>query len=329
MKMLRPEPSQAVAPRKHFPPGSTGAAIECYLHSLEFQAKKPRTQYCYRIALDLLRDGLGTIQFADVDVDIIDIYSEKIAQKHGAALADRHVFLLSNIWQVCRKHPEFKIKGMPKPTTDATKRYKVVRPHAPWDDAAEELFMETAPPNLQLAKLLLHFSAQRGGDCVKMKWTDFDGHGLTVLPEKTSGPGRNVANYHLCPEPLRLALLAAPRTAETILVSSWGKPFACADTLSQSIRAHLKKIGLAEDGVATISMHGLRKTAACDLAELGVGAAGIGAVTGQSHNTALYYAKAHNKRTVNAATVAKWNEDLAAKKAARVAAMRAQIRRVK
>ena len=47
--------------------------------------------------------------------------------------------------------------------------------------------MQLAPARLKLAKLLLQLSVQRGGDCVRMPIKDFDGNGLFVRPEKTSG----------------------------------------------------------------------------------------------------------------------------------------------
>jgi len=139
----------------------------------------------------------------------------------------------------------------------------VKAPHKPWTDAAQDLFMATAPGYLQLAKLLLHFSAQRGGDCVKMKWTDFDGAGLFVMPEKNSTGADLEPNYHLCPKPLLDALLerqAQGNLADTILTNFYGRPWATSESLSLSIRDHLIKIRLAKRGTKTISMHGLERT---------------------------------------------------------------------
>jgi hypothetical protein len=169
----RPAPS-AAKPKQlanvAFIGGTIGQAIEVYLASSTFKQNKVTTQHRYRISLDHMRDRIGTARLADLDIDGVDIYSEQLTNETGPASADFHVSLLHNIWQVCRKFPEFGIKNRPDPTRDAEQRYtKVKRPHKPWNDEAQDRFMETAPETLKLAKLLLHFSAQRGGDCVKMK----------------------------------------------------------------------------------------------------------------------------------------------------------------
>jgi integrase len=241
--------------------------------------------------------------------------------------------MLANLWKVCRKYPEFGIKGKPSPTVDAIKRYKVKAPHRPWSDEQQALFMETAPPTLKLAKLLLHFSAQRGGDCVRLRWADFDGQGLFVMPEKTSDGDDIEPNYHLCPRPLLDALLARQaqgNSAETILTNAYGRPWASSESLSLSIRDHLIKIGLARRGTKTISMHGLRKNAASEVGALLLGSAGIKSVTGhKSDQMAEYYAKHADKIALNRKVVERWNEALAAKGDRRVARRRAALRTVK
>jgi integrase len=196
-------------------------------------------------------------------------------------------------------------------TINAEKRYTTKRKHRPWPRELQERFMEAAPDHLKLAKLLLHFSAQRGGDCIKMKWTDFDGVGIVVRPEKTHGEVDAEPIYLKCPKPLREALLAAPRTAETILVNAWGKPFGQQSTLSHAIRRELIRLGITKPGERTFVMHGLRKTAASDVASLGVGAAGIKSVT--THRTdaeANEYAAWADKRRVNAMVVDLWDAEL-------------------
>jgi integrase len=185
---------------------------------------------------------------------------------------------------------------------------------------------------LQLAKLLLHFSGQRGGDAVKMKWTDFDGEGLFVLPEKTDD-GSEEPSYGRCPKPLLDALHARQAKgdlAETILTNSRGEPWAHSRSLSLAIRRHLIKIGLAETGTKTISMHGLRKTAASDVSSLLVGTAGIKSVTHQKSDAmASYYAKHADAIAMNRMVVEKWDEAIAAKAERRAAERRASLRRVK
>jgi integrase len=312
--------------------GTVGKAIETYLDSSSFRENiKVSSQHKYRRVLDEMRDLIGATLLADLDLDAVNIYSEGLSKNNGPSVADFHVSLLSNIWQECRKYPQFGIRNIPNPTRDAERRYKVKHAHQPWTDEAQEKFMATAPETLKLAKLLLHFSAQRGGDCVKMKWSDFDGRGITVVPEK--GGEMELGNYHRCPKPLLDALNRAHKRrgdAETILVNSWGKPWKNANTLGKAIRVQLVRCGLAKPGVKTFVMHGLRKNAASEVGSLLLGTAGIKSVTGhKSNEMAEYYAKHAEQRAINAKTVAAWDEALEQKAAARVRARRAKLRSVK
>jgi integrase len=336
---IRPAKEAAPAPaasrvnvRIGFLPDTLGAAIEKYLGSTAFEAQSDGTKYQYHRTADELRERLGTGKLADLDTDAVDIHTEQVAKDAGASTADRHLRMLSLVWKTCRKYPQFKIKGRSNPTIDAERRYSVQQKHRPWPRDVQDRFMESAPEHLRIAKLLLHFSAQRGGDCVKMKWTDFDGRGLTVRPEKTHGQVEAEPNYHLCPRPLREALLAAPRTAETILVTAHGRPYGSANVLSHAIRRELVKLGLAKLGERTFVMHGLRKTAASDVGSLGVGAAGVKSVGGwRTDHEANYYAQHADKRRVNALVIEQWDAELTRQEAAaaEVEARRARIRRVK
>jgi len=309
--------------------GTLGAAITRYKTSTTYEQIKPGTKLAYERSLEDLNAHIGAGLLADLDVDVIDIHTEEIAKAKGLSVADRHVRLISSIWQEVKKYPEFGIKGKGNPADDAKLRYKVRQPHRPWNDAEQTRFMQTAPEYLQLGKLLLHFGAQRGGDCVKMLWTQFDGKGIWVTPEKSDANPDPLPNYHLCPKPLLEALNAAPRVAETILTNSRGEPWRHSMGLSHAIRNHLIKVGLAKRGARSITMHGLRKNAASEVGELLVGTAGIKTVTGhRSNDMAEYYAQHASRRAMNEAVVAKWNDAIEAKvKATR--RMAAGIRRVK
>jgi integrase len=333
LKSLDKQPAPAPKPRVLRPvqhSGTIGAAITRYKTSTAYAAKKTATKYCYEKSLTVLGDSLGDGLLCDLDTDAIDIHTEDIAKQFGYSVADRQVRLISSVWQACKKYPEFGIKGKANPADDAELRYKVKRPSVPWTEAQQATFMQTAPEYLRLAKLLLHFSAQRGGDCAKMLWSQFDGKGLWVTPEKSDANPNPLPNYHKCPKPLLDALNAAPRAAETILTNSRGQPWACGGmAISHAIRNHLIKIGLAKRGQRTISMHGLRKNAASEVAQLLVGTAGVKTVTGHRSNAmAEFYAQHANTVTMNEAVVRKWDEALEAQDGA-VRRRRAGIRRVK
>jgi integrase len=310
-------------------PDSIAAAIGVYLASTKFAGLRPSTRARIMRHCEALRDRLGTARLRDLDVDAVDIYSEQIARKQGGSVADRHVHVLSSIWQAARKHPAFGIKKISNPTVEAESHYKVQREHRPWPIELQDKFMATAPANLQLAKLLLHFSVQRGGDCVRLRWSDYDGRGLFVRQEKTGGERDAEANYLLCPVPLRAALDEALQSrpgagpADTILVNEYGRPYTAAATLSKAIKRHLVRIGAAKKGERSFVMHGLRKTGAVDAVMAGAGVAGLKSFGWKSDSQALYYARGVDKRQQNEQTIDLWNAAIERQ------GRRSQIRRVK
>jgi hypothetical protein len=333
--------------RVAFVGGTVGNAISKYLASPEFGELRKSSQYTYRKALDVVRDKIGTALLADFDLDMVNGYSAELAIKQkvervirgklkmvwqgGPSTADLHIDLLSNIWQVCRPLAEFGIKSIPNPTLDATRRYKKAKnPAKPCNEEQQDKFMETAPDYLQLGHLMLKYFGQRGGDCVKVKWTDFDGKGILVAPEK----GDDLEpDYCELPKLLLDAVRRARKTradAPTILVNHWGKSWTSGNSLSQAIRIHLIKIGLAKRFTKTISMHGLRKNAAILAAETDLGTAGIKALTlHKSDGMALYYAKKAERRRLQAKVVARIDEMEAEKAATKTGRKRANIRRIK
>jgi integrase len=321
--------------RMKFLPGTLGAAIEQYLDSAAYDRLAPSSKVQYLQTLKQLRARLGAGRLTDLDPDAVDIYTDQLAKECGASVADRHMRMISKIWQVCRKFPEFNLKGKFNPTLNTDTHYTVKQRHRPWPRAVQDRFTAGAPDHLKLAKLLLHFSAQRGGDCVRLRWADYDGKGLSVRPRKTHGEVDPLPNYHLCPKPLREALNAAPRIADTILVNAHGKPYANANVLSHAIKRELVRLGLAKEGERTFVMHGLRKTAASDVGSLWVGAAGIKSVGGwRTDDEANYYAQDPDQRRINEMVVRQWDaelerEEATARRATAVKKRRAGIRAVK
>ena len=127
--------------------------------------------------------------------------------------------------------PQFDIKKRMNPAIDAVRRYKVKEPAS---RGPRRLRISSCGPRqrIKLAKLLL-ISARNAAAIASMKWSDFDGRGLFVVPEKDSG-GVFEPNYHLCPKPLLDALptrQAEGGLADTILTTMKGTPWASASNL--------------------------------------------------------------------------------------------------
>jgi integrase len=312
---------------------TVAAAIAVFLDSAVFDRLSPTTQQGYRYTCAELNDKLGPARLCDVDESVVERLMDSLAKKHGRSVADRHMRMLNFIWKACRKFPAFGIRGLPNPTREVDKHYlKPAAPHRPWPVAVQEAFMANAKPHLQLAKLLLHFSLQRGCDAVRLTWADYDGVGLMVRQQKTHGERESLANYHHLPYPLRQALDAARPAvlSGTILRNEHGEPYANPGVLSHALKRELVRLGLAAHGEKTWTMHGLRKTGASEAATAGIGRDGIKSLGGwKTDSEAAYYARHGDTRRTNAAAVEAWDDELRRAADAPAAARRAAFKVVK
>lgn len=116
-------------------------------------------------------------------------------------------------------------------------------------------------------------TGQRLGDCIKMRWTDFDGEYVTVVQEKT---GTKIEIF--CPSRLREYLRKLPKQGSYILPRSLHAPMQ-KRAVQKSVEDIRSKIGVME-GSRRLVPHGWRYTAVKQLADAGVSDADIQAVTG-------------------------------------------------
>lgn len=311
-------------PITKFSNGTIARAVELYLASKKFESHKPSTQRIYRGELDRIKAKIGDGLLRDLDRDAVEDFVEHIYNANGSAsMADLNVTVINNVWNEVRKNEQFDVRKLSNPTIEIDRKHKErhKKPHLAWNDDVQEKFEDTAPECLALAGHVLHFSVQRGGDAVRMKWIDYDGKGIKVWPQKTTAKGAVLdPQYHLLPAPLIRLLDEAKKTATaaTILVNRWGKPWTNANGLSQAIRRHLVKVGVRKKGVKGPGMHGLRHSGGSEVAALpGVGVKGIMSLGWKSPKQAMHYAAQADKARINAQTIAAWNAELEAKEKAR------------
>lgn len=340
--------------------GTVGQAILVYKRSAHYtQEIRASSRAMYEIALADMNERIGGTALADfADVDAIDAYAEEVSiiqwkmkpvrgtmkrvKTGGRSTAGRHIILLAEVWRACRRYPEFGIKKIPNPFREAERPYKKAKhPALPWSETEQDKFTAYSPSYLVLGFMMLKFFGQRGSDAVKVQWTEFVERrndfidppqmrwGILVAPQK----GDDLEPEFLeLPQVLVTAILEArkERTADTILVNRWGKPWASAQTLSQSIRLQLIKLGLAARFTKTISMHGLRKNAAIMAADTDFGVDGIKTVTlHRSDDMANYYAAKRNKEKLRSKVIARINEMQEQERTERIERRRAALHRVK
>jgi integrase len=284
------------AQRPKWLPGSVGSVVGKYLKSNQHAALADGTRKAYRRALEAIRGNIGHRVLVRLDCDDIDFYCTQIANEKGAASADLHRHLISTLWKFSKGLRECRRKGRSNPTTSANKHYKVKSPHKPWPVSVQRTFLQAANPTLKLAFHLLLYTGQRRADVVAMKWCDFDGKKIHIAQQKTA----ETVSIHLHRR-LRELLQATPRIGEHVLTNRWGKP-CTPGALTTAVKRTLKEIC-----APNYTLHGLRKSAAVTLAELGCSELEIMAVLGhKTSKMALHYCREANKAKLNERAIRAW-----------------------
>ncbi|MFN3315085.1 MAG: tyrosine-type recombinase/integrase, partial [Hyphomonas sp.] len=143
-------------------------------------------------------------------------------------------------------------------------------------------------------RLILSFgprTGQRIGDCVAMRWEDFDGDFMRVVQQKT---GTHL--WVFCPERLRSYLAGMDGAGARMLALNASRPQG-KRAVQKAVEDVREKIGARTGGARPVP-HGWRYTAARQLAEAGCSDAEIQAVTGHRTLTIVqkYLGQADGKR---------------------------------
>jgi integrase len=312
-------------------PGSLGWFGQKYLASDVFNPESKKafsagTRYNYEKTLGLTMKRLGGGMLHDIDQEVVEVFSAEVAREHGDSAGDDQIAMISNLWKFAKGFPEFKRKGKLNPTMGIERHYKHDgEGHLAWPDHIIEQFDADCPAHLQFVRMGLHYTGQRGGDVVAMKWTDFDGKRIYVVQEKT---GKKL--WLNCPKPLLAALKREQRKTnrEYIFHHAYDAPFANAQTLSHAIKNRLREVGIK---VGTkkqkgYTMHGLRKNAGSELAEAGAEVAEIMAVLGhKTHTMALFYWQQARQELMNESAGEKWDAAIEKNAAKKIAKKRAAL----
>ena len=258
-------------------PGSFAALVRDYTNSAEFRGNlKPRTQSAYRYDLDVLSRTLGQHQAADIKVNHVLDIRDAYASTPGKANTLIRTMSAMYQWGMVRRGLKVNPANLKAYNVKALK----IGEHRPWSPDSLAKYRAGGLPHLVLAMELAIWTGQRQGDLIKMTWADIGERVMKVVQEKTS---KEV--WLPISQPLATVLAAAPRAAETILVSSRGEPWARSNVLAQAIGHDLARLGIKE------RFHGLRKSTAVVLAEAGCSTKQISAITGQSDQMVSHYSK--------------------------------------
>lgn len=153
--------------------------------------------------------------------------------------------------------------------------------HEPWPANVLEQALSAASPMTRLAIVLGLTTGCRIGDAVRIQHKWLEGGVLEYTASK------NKTDVAIPVHPLLTTEIAKlERKAVTVLYDRSGKPFSSRKTLSERIRDLMKSIGAEE-----YSFHGLRKNAACYLAEMGMSDSDIGSMLAMTSQTVRHYTK--------------------------------------
>jgi len=254
--------------------GSLAALVAAYRASPEYRLiPSAATRANYSRYLDMIAEEHGHRTVKGVTVAHIYVMRDRMADKPGKAnnwltvFKTLMAFAAKKAWR--KDNPSIGITALP------------IGEHEPWPAEVLEKALDHASPMTRLAIITGLCSGARIGDCVRMQ------HGWIQRGMMEFTTEKRKVDVAVPVHPLWSEEIARlERKAVTILYDRSGKPFASRRALGERIRDLMIAIG--HPGY---SFHGLRKNAACYLAELGLSDTEIGAICGMTPETVRHYTK--------------------------------------
>lgn len=187
----------------------------------------------------------------------------------------------------CQANPARGISGMPPKT--GWKR---------WTKEELDKVLDKASVPIRNAILLALYTGQRRSDLARMRWDNYDGKYIHIIQQKTRKPLAIPVHPLL---KIELERMMKERITECayILTSVSGWQWA-PDYLTATMTKTAKAAGV--DKV----LHGLRKTTASVLAELGCSPFEIAAITGQSLKEVISYSKEADQKIMAQRAIDRW-----------------------
>lgn len=284
--------TSAPASRKSPAKGSVEALVREFYGSREFGQLRDSTKREYRYRLEWLRTAHG-----DKPVAMISRrHVLRIRDERGETPGEGNTVL-----RIVKRLLSFAVEREYRNDNPATriKLYKGGEFRA-WTDSELAAFESRWPSGSpqRLAYALLLYTGQRRADVAKMTEHDFNGQNITVVQNKTGQRLSILVHPKLSKE-------LAVRTARNVmLLTKAGKPFT-SESLGQFLAQAIDDAKLPDDCV----VHGLRKTAARTLAEVGCTEEEIMSVTGHvSPSMIRLYVRGASREKMATSAVLKWQK---------------------
>ncbi|QDC02306.1 tyrosine-type recombinase/integrase [Mesorhizobium sp. 8] len=254
--------------------GTLVQLIRAYTLSPEFEKRAESTRKEYRRMLTKVEVKFGTMPIPALDDPRVrqDFMSwrAEVARSSGDREADNRLSVISAMLSWARDNGRVTANHI----AGFRRLHKSDRSEMIWLPEHIEAFMNVAPVELQRALILALHTGQRQGDLLRLAWTNYDGHLITLRQGKTN---RRVDIP--CTAALKRMLDPLEKKSTVILATKSGLPWKARYFKSQW-EAATKKAGIED-----LHFHDLRGTAVTMLAEAGCTTPQIAAITGHSLKT--------------------------------------------
>lgn len=266
-------------------------AIEKYYSKSDYKKLRPNTVKSYDRAIRIIKNHFGNVDLAKITYDTVESHRDVFYDTPGIA---NHVHKMWGILlKVAHKAgwiPYHPARGITKLKTGEWKR---------WPQEAIDYANAHLGEPLRRAMVLALYTGQREGDCCAMQWTDYKDGLISVTQEKTGEKVWVPAHYELVAKLDRWR--SDGRSSTFILTTSRGLPWkvkSFSTRFCTELHKRDKETGeYAHPLLADLVFHGLRKSAAANLAEAGCDVLEISAITGHTDlkTLGLYVREARRK----------------------------------
>jgi len=244
--------------------------IASYIASPRFKKLSDATKRDYRKHMAWIEERAGAVDPAKMRR--VDMIQMRDALADTPTLANRRVAFMSTLMEHAidigwiEHNPCHGVQSL-EPTG---------RVRLPWPQDMIDAFRETADFDTRLLFELLLGTGQRIGDVLRMQWSHVEGDGINVKQGKTKA-----ALWIPLTGTLRAMLAETPRRSLYIVSQANGRPMSY-PLAWKRIMGVRKQIG-----AEAYDIHGLRHSAASELAALGLDDAHIQAITGHTSSGVL------------------------------------------
>lgn len=272
--------------------GTFAALIRDYRSSPEYAGLSAASKRDYDRYLARISEAWGDLAVAGLEPKHVLKMRDGMADQPATANYTLRVLSSLISWSVPRGY------RVDNPCTHI-KKLKAGEGYAPWSWEAIQHFREHAQPELWWAAALALYTGQRQADVLAMKWSDIEDGLIAVKQDKT---GKQL--WLPIHQDLQALLDTIPRRSVFILTTTrcqpWGSGFNASwrKQLAKPLMEPVKDKGLV--------FHGLRKSSVVLLLEAGCTDAEVSAITGQSRDMVVHYAREVNQKRLAAAAILKW-----------------------